>query len=57
MKEECHRWENGQCKGPEAGSCLVCSRNNKEWSEAGAKEVRMRFREEMGARLCGLQPI
>lgn len=57
MKEECHRWENGQCKGPEAGSCLVCSRNNKEWSEAGAKEVRMRLREEMGARLCGLQPI
>lgn len=37
LKKECHREENGQCKGPETGVCLVCSRNNKDSSEAGVK--------------------
>lgn len=51
LKKECHREENGQCKGPETGVCLVRSRNNKDSSEAGVKKVRMRCREEMGTKL------
>lgn len=37
LKKECHREENGQCKDPETGLCLVYSRNNRDSSEAEAK--------------------
>lgn len=51
-KEGNQRKEHGHCKGPEAGFCLLYSWNYKDFSACGAKKVRMRVREEMGARLC-----
>lgn len=58
-KELPRRYPERKCRGPEAGACLVCSRDSKEAYEAGAegewrKRGKVGSEGYKGARLFGI---